>query len=659
VKRTVLASAAVGAAVGITALLCRAPGVLYADAGELLTAVAKKGVAHPPGFPLYLLIGGLWSDLARALGARPASALNAFSAVCDGVASALLTAGAAALLARARLALDETARLLLAAAAGLLAGFGPTLFDFSLGIEVYAIHSIFLAGALAASIAAGGEENARTRVRLTVLTGLFAGGGLAIHHATMVVAMPGLAVLLWGDEPRAARVRRVLLFSAALVPGLAAYAVLPLRAHRWPLLNWGNPSNLYRFWVHISARDYQVNIESSIPTILRHADRFFEAYRAELTVAGLALALLGLALAFKRGRWAAIGLFVVALGDIAFAVRYEIAEDQAAYYVPTFLATALLAVLGVAALLEKRPSAARWGSPAALALAVLLSAVHVNERSRAKDARAPETAVNFLASLPPNAVALTPEWNAYSPVLASLDVEGQRPDLLVLDVLLCRRGWYLDSFMRRHPDRYREVKPELDAYRTKLAAWEEGRPYVADDLTRLYNAFTQRVVSAAWERGAPAAWVGTVMPEHLPTGAALIPAGIAYRILPSRADTAVYQRDAPVTFDAARRPGLPVDETYDLKIRTLYAGMLTQRALYEAAFSRRDDAYARLHLALEISPASPEALEANGDLLAAEGKLDEAIAYYARAVEAGGDPRRLAEKSRGAMAAKAPAGVGK
>jgi tetratricopeptide (TPR) repeat protein len=657
VKRSVLASAAVGAAVGITALVCRAPGVLYADAGELLTAVARNGVAHPPGFPLYLLLGGLWSDLARALGARPASALNAFSAVCDGLAAALVTAGASALLARVRIALDETARLLLAAAAGLLAGFGPTLFDFSLGIEVYAIHSVFLAGAFAASIAAGGEEDARRRTRLTLLAGLFAGGGLAVHHATMVVAMPGLAVLLWGAEARAARVRRIVLFSVALVPGLLTYALLPLRARRWPLLDWGNPSNLYRFWVHISARDYQVNIGSSIPTILGHADRFLAAYREELTLAGLALALVGLALSWKRGRAASIGLLVVVLGDIAFAVRYEIAEDQAAYYIPTFLATALLAVLGVAALLERKPAWSRWGAPAALALAAALSAVHVNDRSRAKDARAPETAANFLASLPPNAVALTPEWNAYSPVLASLDVEGQRPDVLILDVLLCRRGWYLDSFERRHPDRYREVKSELDAYRTKLADWEEGRPYVSDDLTRLYNAFTQSVVSAAWARGAPAAWVGTVMPEHLPTGAALIPAGIAYRVLRSRADTAVYQQDAPVSFDMARRPGLPVDETYDLKIRTLYAGMLTQRALYEAAFSRREDAHARLALALEIAPASPEALEANGDLLAAEGKLDEAIAFYARAVEAGGDPRRLAEKSRGAMAAKGTVGA--
>jgi hypothetical protein len=151
----VFVAAATGAVVAVVALLCRAPGVLYADAGELLTAVALKGVAHPPGFPLYLLLGGFWSGAARLLGADPASSLNAFSSVCDGVAAALIVAAALALFRRAAPALDTRASLLLAGAAGLLAGFGPTLFDFSLGIEVYAIHAVFLAGALAAAIAAG------------------------------------------------------------------------------------------------------------------------------------------------------------------------------------------------------------------------------------------------------------------------------------------------------------------------------------------------------------------------------------------------------------------------------------------------------------------------------------------------------------------------
>lgn len=40
-----------------------APGLLPADSGEFQLIVARWGLAHPPGYPLYTLIGGLWSHL--------------------------------------------------------------------------------------------------------------------------------------------------------------------------------------------------------------------------------------------------------------------------------------------------------------------------------------------------------------------------------------------------------------------------------------------------------------------------------------------------------------------------------------------------------------------------------------------------------------------
>ena len=33
------------------------PGVNFIDSGELITAVHEPGIAHPPGYPLYVLYG--------------------------------------------------------------------------------------------------------------------------------------------------------------------------------------------------------------------------------------------------------------------------------------------------------------------------------------------------------------------------------------------------------------------------------------------------------------------------------------------------------------------------------------------------------------------------------------------------------------------------
>jgi hypothetical protein len=648
---------AAGAAVAVAAAWCRAPGVVFADAGELLTAVSRGGAAHPPGFPLYLLLGGAWLSAARAAGLGAASALNLFSALSGGAAAALVAAAAFALLDRVSPSSPEGRRRLLAAGAGLLAGFGPTLFDFSLSIEVYALHAVCLAGALACALAAGGDGAAPRRLRLAAGAGLFAGGGLAVHHATMAVVVPGLLLLLWeAGASRKERLRGFVAFSGALLPGLAAYLVLPLRAAVEPPLNWGNPSNLFRFWVHVTARDYQVNLDGSLEKTMAHAGRFLDVYAGEFSAAGLAVAAVGLAVLLARWPRGGAALLAAALCDFAFAVRYEIAEDQAAYYIPVFLVTALAGTAGAAFLAEERP---RFGASWSRALLVLLLAglgalCWRNASGRAGrryDRRAPEAAGNLLASAGPGALVLTSEWNLYAPVLAAQEVEGMREDVLVVDVLLLRRGWYLDALARRWPVRITGAEETFRRYRSKLADWEEGRPYRGEELSALYEEFTRKLAESAWSRGLEVLWVGPAAGGLLPARAALVPEGIAYRVLPERAAAGVRVDDAPVSFEASLREGLPLDEVYEGRVRPLLSGMRLQRALLEDAFGRRDEARRALSQAKALAPDDPSVAEVEGDFLLRDGRPAEALERYAAAARGGGDAERLAGKSRAAQGA--------
>src|SRR5437763_2956790 len=59
-----------------------------ADSGELAAAVARGAVPHPPGYPLYLLLGRL-AYLTFPL-AEPAARLNLLSALCVALAAGLL-----------------------------------------------------------------------------------------------------------------------------------------------------------------------------------------------------------------------------------------------------------------------------------------------------------------------------------------------------------------------------------------------------------------------------------------------------------------------------------------------------------------------------------------------------------------------------------------
>ena len=65
-----------------------APGVLGGDSGEFQFAAWLGGFAHPTGYPLYLLLGWLWTHLLPLH--DPAWRMNAFSALWGGVATGLV-----------------------------------------------------------------------------------------------------------------------------------------------------------------------------------------------------------------------------------------------------------------------------------------------------------------------------------------------------------------------------------------------------------------------------------------------------------------------------------------------------------------------------------------------------------------------------------------
>ncbi|MEZ4733779.1 MAG: DUF2723 domain-containing protein [Caldilineaceae bacterium] len=67
-----------------------APGLLGGDAGEFQVAAWRLGLAHPTGYPLYLLLGSLWQHLLALFGLSPAYALNMLSAPLGAAAVALL-----------------------------------------------------------------------------------------------------------------------------------------------------------------------------------------------------------------------------------------------------------------------------------------------------------------------------------------------------------------------------------------------------------------------------------------------------------------------------------------------------------------------------------------------------------------------------------------
>lgn len=199
------AVAAVFAAAFTLYLGCLYPAVAPRDSADMAAAAMTLGVAHPPGYPLYSLLGRGW--LAVLPWGNAAYRLNVLSAVAA-------AAAVAALFAAVRRRSGTVAAL---AAAGVWALSAP-LWKFALLEEKYALHALF--AALLWLLSDGEGETVFARARLS---GLLLGLGL-VNHPSLLFWTPAL---FWAWRAEAARAGAApgRLLAAAVGPAAAGVAL--------------------------------------------------------------------------------------------------------------------------------------------------------------------------------------------------------------------------------------------------------------------------------------------------------------------------------------------------------------------------------------------------------------------------------------------------
>lgn len=319
------------------------PGLLLGDAGEFQFAAWRFGLAHPTGYPLYLILGGLWQHLLALFGVAPAAALNLFSAVTGAAVIGLLYL----LLARS-LPGSGWGRLS-ALFAALLLAFNPTFWSQSIVAEVYALHALFIVSVLLAGVRlAGGQGQALT---FWLLLGLS-----FTHHRSSLFLLPGALVLWLWFAPERPRGRLILGAVLALALPQLLYGYIPLRsgpaASPWlyPQLN-GEVLALYRpgwpgFIDHLTGRVFAVSL-LDVAGALARLPQMAELWLLHFSPTGLALMAMGLVVLVHGRHWALLILTVpFALLLQIFNLFYGIG-DIYVYYIPLYVVGAVWAGCGV------------------------------------------------------------------------------------------------------------------------------------------------------------------------------------------------------------------------------------------------------------------------------------------------------------------------
>ena len=340
-----------------------APSVVAGDSAELQTVGYTLGIAHPTGYPLFVLLAKLFTFLPFG---TVAYRVNLVSAVFGAATVYVLVRTARGLSG------DDGAAIV----AGLTLAFGAVFWSQAVAAEVYTLNAFFIA--LMIYLMARDEEGAPERregQRPPYALWLTFGFSLT-HHRTAALLAPALVTyaVLAHRRMRPASARTFLATMGLVSLPLTAYLYLPLR---WPAVNGGSLDwEQFRWYVLGSGYSFALRLEALWAEVGRYGF-FLNLLRDQVTIPGLLLATLGvLALLVRRPRSALLTL--LSGGAFAlFPIAYHV-PDAAVFSIPLAIVFALWLAVGLAALmswvdrLTVRRMHLAGGAGLCLALAALL-----------------------------------------------------------------------------------------------------------------------------------------------------------------------------------------------------------------------------------------------------------------------------------------------
>jgi hypothetical protein len=442
-------------------LITTAPDVLPSDSGEFQIAASLLGVAHPPGYPLYTLLGWLSTKLIP-LG-NQAYRLNLLSAVFAAATLTLLSAATRhwarqlGVSVRAALVGGLVAALTLGTAATFWAQATianirmPTMFAAALGLYALARYAC----------AADRAQADRALILLALALGL----GIGHHPSLAFLGVFFLVYLVLVDPPLLVQPGRwwkpALAFLVALLPLL----YLPLRGAADAPLAPPDLDTLDGFLHHVTAQGFEGDMfafanAQDLPNRLILVPTLF---RLQFNPVLLVAAALGLLVAAVRD-WRLLVLLAGGLGLHTFVSITYRAPQTVEYLMPAYLPISVsvgLATAWLLSFLETPTASARRGvAVAAAALATLLAAVivlagaingtqHGPSFFILKDDRSTREAMESILDRAPQHASVLADWRWATPLWYLQWVEGQRPDVEVQYVWPVPGQEYGDTWRER------------------------------------------------------------------------------------------------------------------------------------------------------------------------------------------------------------------
>jgi hypothetical protein len=390
-----------------------------------------------------------------------------------------------------------------------------------------------------------------------------------------------------------------------------------------PGIDWGNPRTFGAIWNHITGRQYQSMFALSPESI---GQQFVDFGSLALREFGwpwlpvwLLFAFAGFSFLFRKDRTLFWFLLLVVGFNLAFGMIYDIAEDKDAYYLPTFLCLAIAGAAGLRWLMAVSWLESRSYVVAGIGLLSLTIPLRANWpfNNRSRYYLAHDYVENIFGSIEPSALLLTMDWQVASPMLYTRQIEGRRPDASVVDIQLCRRGWYFDYLQRAYPDFVNRSQSETGTFVKELQQWESDPDSYTKDSAKSqrialqFQAMLRAFVSNQEKVGPVYLTRDFLIAQReekdfttwVTANYDLVPQGLLFKLMP-RSNTFRELGEIHWELRGLADGTLRFDEDDVVRTKVLpsYTLMLVNRGRYLALFGRYQRAIDAFRLALSLDP---------------------------------------------------------
>ena len=449
------------------------PTIYTQDSGEFVTVACTLGVAHPSGYPLYALLGRVFSLSGFNSPAFRVNLLSAFFAsltvalvyfiileLCGGIMPAIF--GAVCLMS------------------------SPILWSLSTVAEVYSLAAFFVA--LLMLVLMLKDEKGRCLYLFSFLFGL----GLTNHQTLLLCGIAFLYLILYSKRIVSMSASGFLTMFLLFFLGLSLYLYMPVRAVNQPVLNWGNPDTLRRFVRILTRADYGSlelgavkGAERTGSFMVRQAASFLASLINQFNMAGFLCGLAGLYFLIReKSGFSLFTSMLFLLTGPFFALLANMPLDKHSiamlevFYLPSMIVFSIWAGFAVSKI------SARF-KPLALIIPAITLIVNFTSLDRSKNYCARDYGMNVLASLPENAIIFAKRDETRNSVWYLQLVEKKRTDVKL--IVLPLPQWWTKEVERKWPGIIRRENIFGEGY---------VRGIVTDNVG-IYPVYTDNITDAA------------------------------------------------------------------------------------------------------------------------------------------------------------------